>query len=229
MTTTGTYAYNPSASDLVLNAFRQIQISRRDLTAEHLIDAYDSFSLLLIDLSNRNPLRWGLENQSQILSSGTATYTLTNRTLAIAIAYLDTTVGSDTVSRVIGPISATEYAAIPLKGTQAPPTSYWFNLQTTPTITLYPTPDSTATYTMRMVTFRQMQDVQLDSGVTVDAPYRFLDALATGLAARLAQIYRPEEEDKLNARYEMRMNLAKRTDQERAPLFLTPGLSGYFR
>lgn len=229
MTSSGTYAYSPSNSDLVLNAFAQIQLRRTELTTHHLVDASTAFNLLMVDFSNRNPHRFMLETQSQVLTPGTASYILTNRTLAISIAYIDITVGSDTVSRVIGPISATEYAAIPNKGLQAVPTSYWFNLQATPTVTLWPTPDSNATYTLKMVTFRQSQDVGLAGGETLDSPYRFLDALSTGLAARLAQMYRPEQVQALDAKYEQRINLAASRDQENVPLRIIPGMFSYYR
>lgn len=229
MTTTGTYTFAPSAADLILNAYGMIQIRRPELTSQHLEDAYMATNLLMVDFSNRNPNRWGLETQSQVLTASLATYTLSARTISIAIAYIETTSGSITTGRVLGPISASEYAAIPNKATTARPTSYFFSLLDPPTITLWPTPDAAATYTLQMQTFRQMQDVDLRSGTTVDSPYRFLDAFSTGLAARLAETYRPEKADRLLALYEKRFQLAAAQDQENVALFITPGLSGYFR
>jgi hypothetical protein len=237
MTTTGTYTYAPSASDLVINAYSQCQIRRTDLDPQKLQDAYDAFQLLMVDISNRNPNRWSLENQSQVLTASSPTYTLSNRTISIAIAYIDTIVGSDTISRVIGPISATEYGAIPNKGITAPPTSYWFNLQPTPTITLYPVPDNATIYTLRMVTFRQQQDIDITSGQGVDSPYRFLDAITMGLAWRLAKMYPdaliksrgPQVIMEMKKDFDDAFVLASQQDQEDVPIFITPGLSSYFR
>lgn len=229
MTSTSTYAFNPSASDVVLNAFANIQIRRTELTTQHLADAAFQANLLMVDISNRSPNRFCLETQTQVLTPGTAVYTLTNRTLAIALASISTTSGSVTTERVIGPISSTEYAAIPVKAQQAPPTTFMFSLLTTPTITLWPTPDSATTYTLTMTTFRQLQDVDLASGTTLDSPYRFLDSITTGLASRLALMYRPESFDRLNVLYETRFKLAASTDQEDVNLYVTPGLGSYFR
>jgi hypothetical protein len=231
MTSTGTYTFAPSAADIVLNAYSMIQIRRTEMTTQHLQDAYMQSNLLMVDITNRNPLRWGLETQTQVLSA-TSTYTLSNRTIAIPVAYITTTVGSQTIDRVIGPISASEYAAIPNKAQSAPPTSFFFSLLTTPTITLWPVPDASTISlggTLTMQTLRQLQDVDLASGTTLDSPYRFLDAITTGLAARLAEMYRPERAQWLETRYEQKMTLALGRDQEQAPLYITPGLSNYFR
>lgn len=231
MTSTGTFTFAPSAADIVLNAYAMIQIRRTELTTHHLQDAYMAFNLLMVDITNRNPLRWGLETQTQVLSA-TSAYTLTNRTIAIPMAYIRTTVGGASIDRVIGPISASEYAAIPNKDQTAPPTSFFFSLLSTPTITIWPVPDAATLAlggVLHMQTLRQLEDVDLTNGQTLDSPYRFLDAISTGLASRLADMYRPERSDSLLGRYEQKMRLALGRDQEQVPLFITPGLAGYFR
>jgi hypothetical protein len=235
--TTGTYAYAPSAADLVINAFGQCQIRRQELTPQHLQDALECFQLLMVDVSNRNPNQWALEIVSQPLTSGVAAYTLPGRTLAIAIAYIDTVSGGVTTSRVIGPISATEYAALANKGQQGPVTTYWFSLLNPPVITLNPVPDAAVSYTLRMVTFRQQQDIDITGGQGVDSPYRFLDAIANGLAWKLARLYPdklikargPGAIAELKTDYEQAFQLAAAQDQEDVPIFITPGLSGYYR
>lgn len=234
MTTTGTYNFAPSAADIILNAYGMIGIRRPDITQQHLEDAYMAANMLMVDFTNRNPNRWGMETQSQALSEETATYTLTPRTLAIAIAYIDTTQNDVTTSRVLGPISATDYASIANKAQTGTPTSYWLNLLATPEITIWPLvpANSTTSYTLRMQTFRQMQDVALTGGLTIDTPFRFLDAFSTGLAARLAVIY-PEKlktpAAELEALFERRFKLAAQTDQEKTPLYIRPSFSGYYR
>ncbi len=235
MTTTGTYAFNPSAADIILNAFGMIGVRRPEITQQHLEDASIQANMLMVDFSNRNPNRWGMETKTQILDEVTPTYTLDAEVLAISIAYLETTSGGTTTSRVLGPISATDYAAIPQKLNQATPTSYFFSLLTpNPTITIWPVvpSGSSAVYTLKMQTFRQMQDVRIGGGVTIDTPYRFLDAFSTGMAARLAVIY-PEKLKMsiadLDALFEKRFKLAAQLDQERTPMYVRCQMSGYFR
>ena len=98
-----------------------------------------------------------------------------------------------------------------------------------PTITLYFVPDANFTYTLKVLSFRQMQDVAGSGGQTLDTPYRFLDAFTTGLAARLAVIYAPDRAKKLEALFEKRFLIAAEQDQERVGISITPGLGGYFR
>lgn len=232
MASTGTYTFAPSAADIILNAYGMIGVRRPDITQQHLEDAYMQANMLMVDFTNRNPNRWALETQSQVLTADDPDYTLDARTVSIAIAYIDTTANGVTTSRVIGPISAVDYASLANKGQSGPPTSYWFDLQKTPTITLWPVPDDAATYTLKMQTFRQMQDVNLSSGYNFDSPYRFLDAITTGMAARLALIYPPKEPgkaDKLDQLFEKRFTLAAAEDQEDTPLQIMPNMSGYFR
>lgn len=235
MATTGTYSFAPSAADIILNAFGMIGVRRPEITEQHLEDAYMAANMLMVDFSNRNPNRWGMETQTQILTPAVHTYDLTTRTLSIAIAYIDTTQNSVTTSRVLGPISATDYASIANKDQAGQPTSYFFNLLTpTPTITVWPVVplEGNTVYTLRMQTFRQMQDVAIAGGLTVDTPYRFLDAFSTGLAARLGVLYPPKDPAKvqmLDHAFEKRFQLAAQTDQEKTPMYVRPQMSSYYR
>ena len=234
MTTSGTYAYNPVAADVFAAAFSMCGVRRPELTVEHIADAGFQANMVMVDFSNRNPNQWALETQPVSLTAGNNTYSLTNRTIAIAAAYISISVGGTTNDRLMAPMSATEYAAIPIKSQQGFPNSYWLNLSTpTPTIHIYYTPDSAYTYTLNLTTFRQMQDIAAANGQTLDAPYRFLDAFTTGLAARLAinypDIKRPTLAKDLDMLYERRLITAASQDQEDVNLYMVPGLYGYFR
>src|SRR3989304_88680 len=221
MATTGTYAFAPSAGDLILNAFGMIQVRRTQLTQEHLENAHMCASMVVVDFSNRNPNRWAMETQDITLVSGTPTYSLTGRTLAVTLAYTDPPAGPPTAvrSRVLGPLSANDYGSMPTKLQPGRPTSFFFNLLTPiPTISLWPCPDDNGPYLLRLQTFRQMQDVQLSGGVQLDAPYRFLDAALFGIASRLA-VYYPTTPPALSAAdldaaYLQKFQLAASRDQE---------------
>ncbi len=234
MTTTGTYTFAPSAGDLILNAFGMIQIRRPELTQEHLENAYSAASMTMVDFSNRNPNRWAMETQNVSLSEGVPTYNLEARTLAVVLAYIDTTAGGITTSRVLGPISANDYGSLPVKLQPGRSSTFFFNLLSPiPTVSVYPVPDGNGPYTLRLQTFRQMQDVQLAGGVGIDAPYRFLDAALFGIASRLA-IYYPTKPPalsaaELNTMYLDKFNLAAARDQESTPMYVQPMMGGYFR
>ena len=232
MATSGTYAFNPSAADVILNAFGMIGKRRSQIDTEMLENAAYQAQMVGVDFTNRNPNRWQMETFDVPLLNGVATYTLQPQVVAVSIVYIDT-VASPVLTRVIGPLSATEYASQANKTQEGVPTSYFFSLLTPqPTLTLWPVPQATDTHLMRIQTFKQQQDVRLDAGYTLDAPYRFLDAFTFGIASRMAVFYpderRPTLAADLNSAYEAKFKLAAEMDQERVNLKVMPTLTSYF-
>lgn len=226
MATTGTYTFNPSAGDVVLNAFRLCQVRRVDLTTEHLDDAAYWSQMVAVDFSNRQPNQWQVVDLDVSLANGVATYNLPSQVVAVSAVWL---VDDGTNDRIISPMSAVDYASLPNKLQEATPTSYWFDLLSPiSTITLWPVPDAVQFGAMRVKVCRQMQDVRLSGGLTLDVPFRFLEAYTLGLAARLAVIYKPEVAATLDAAAKAAFQLAAGLDQERVALNFQPTLSGYF-
>ena len=226
---TNTYTFAPSAGDLVHYAYSLCNLRRTELSTPHYADAEMAANFAMIEMSNCNPLRFARETIPITLTQGQAVYTLPNRILAVFIATIATGSGQTLVERVLGPISDYQYEAMPNKTEQSPPTSVFFSLLTIPTVTVWPTPDSGGPYTLNVSTFRQMQDVDLTNAYGVDAPYRFIDAFTTNMAARLADSYAPARAADLYMKAEKRMTLAQGRDQETIALSILPGLSSYYR
>jgi len=230
MAATGTYAFNEAASGLMLTAYGRIGIRRTEITAQHLQDAYLESNLLQVELSNRQPNLWTDELYSVPLVSGTATYTLLARMIAIQAAYITTTSGGVSTDRIIWPYSTFEYAAIPDKTQEGPPTSYWFQRLETPLITLWTVPDDAATYVLNLRILHQIQDASLTRGATLNLPYRWLDSWVAGLAARLSQIYKPEMAERMDKMAERAWQIAATEDQERVPIYISAGgMGNYYR
>lgn len=229
MASTGTYAYSPAFSSLVLTAFSRLQIRRTEITAEHMADADQECNLVQVDMSNRLPNLWRRELYEQELTAEDGEYTLPARMMAIQAAYLTKDDGDTTSDTIIWPLSGAEYAALPNKDQTGIPTSYFYNRQTTPTITLWPVPDDTFTYTLKLAIFSQIQDANLTAGYTPDLPYRFFDAFVAKLAHRLSRIYKPEIEDKRKQDADDAWAVAAREDQEDVPIMISVGSEGYWR
>jgi hypothetical protein len=226
---TGTSTFNPSAGDIVLQAFGKLQIRRHELTTYHLEDAAMEANLLMVDLTNRIPHRWLKYDQTIPLVLNTAAYALSANTVSVTIAYLSRTNSSDVV---LGPISAADYAAMPQKTQSGSPSSVYFQLGIPPSVTVWPVPDAaviSAAGALKLMTWRQIQDVDLSGGQGFDSPYRYLDAIATGLAARLAGTYRPEREGKLEDQFEARIARAMKRDQENVNISIAPSFGSYYR
>ena len=230
MTTTSTYAFNPAASNLMLTAFGRCGIRRSALTPEHFADAYNEANLIQVLLANKQPNLWTDELYEVELEEGTATYELNARLIAIQAAFITTDNGDDTTTdRIVWPYSTFEYAAIPNKEQQAPPTAYWYQRLITPQITVWPVPDADETYTLKLRVCRQIQDVSLKGSKTLDLPYRWLDVWVAEMAYRMARIYAPDREDKRKTEAAEAWANAATEDQEQVPLYLAPSLSGYWR
>lgn len=229
MATTGTYAYNPAASNLTLSAFARIGIRRTEITAQHMADAEQEANLTQVEISNRVPNLWANELYTQTLTAGTATYVLPPRLVAFQAAYMTTTTGGVSTDRLIFPYSALEYAAIPDKTSQGQPTTYYLNTLIIPEISFWPVPDANATYTFKARLLRQIQDASLISGASVDMPYRWLDVFVAKLAHRLARIYAQPLEAQRKQDAEEAWAVAATTDQEDVPIYLLPAMSGYWR
>lgn len=228
MTTSGTYAFDPSGGQLMLYAFSQCGIRRTALTQEHLEDARMAMGLMLASWGNNTPNLWTVDLVEETLVAGTATYDVDASTVMILDAYIRTGTGTSQVDRIIWPVSRTEYAAFPNKTMEAPPTVFWFDRTLSPTITLWQVPDDVDTYTLRYYRCTAAQDISLANGQTVGIPQRWLDAFSWGLAARLAVSYAPERAEKLMMIADRALTEAREQDVENVPFYIIPMTSGYF-
>lgn len=228
VTYSGTYNFNPSSGDIIITAFQRIGIRPTEILQSHLQQAVMELNLLQTKLSNLQPNLWDVDLQSTPLVQGTTTYSVPAETVMITNAYIRTGTGTSTVDRLIFPISQTEYAAIPNKTTQSPPTQFWFNRQISPVLVLWPVPDGNGPYTLYYYRVRQIQDATVPGGTNPEIPYRWLDALTAGLAHRLAVVFAPQLEQIRKAEADEAWRIAATQDTENVPLFIAPGLIGYF-
>ncbi len=221
------FNFNPSLGELIIVAFGRINVRPAELTQTHMYQARQAANFVLSEWSALQPNLWEVGLQTIPLVAGSATYTVPAETVMI----MDTIInyGTPSLERMIFPISRTEYMAYPNKDQQGFPTVFWFDRLISPTITFWPVPDSTYSYVAKYYSVRQTMDANLPDGLTVEVPFRFLEAYVSGLAWKLAEIYAPAIEDKLFQRYQRAWAIAATNDVENVPLVITPGLSGYFR
>ena len=229
MTTSGTYNFNPSLGEVVLNAYARCGVRRTALLQEHMEDARFEANLMFSDWSNKGVNLWKVDRVSVPLIQGQTTYSVDPTTVMILDAVITTGTGQSQFDRVIMPISRTEYSQTPNKNLQAPPTVFWFDRLIQPTVTVWPVPDQSNYYTLNYYRVIQIQDAELPNGQTLDIPYRWLDAMCAGLAARVGAIYAPDRAALLEAKAAQAYTVASTQDTENVPLYIMPGLSGYYR
>lgn len=230
MTATGTYNFGPAIANLTLAAFGRIQIRPPEITAQHLASADVEANLVQVAIGNRQPLLWRQEIFEIELAEDDEEYALPTRLIAIRDAYLTTTVSNVSTDRVVWPLSATEYDALPDKTLAAPPQSYMVTKAMSPTVKVWPVPDADDRYTLKLRILSQIQDASLRGGTTLDLPYRALDVWVAGLAHRMARVWKPELEVQRKADYEDAWRDFTSSDvEDGVPLYVSPSFSAYYR
>ena len=230
MSTSGTYGYAPTSGEFVLNAFGRIGVRRTELTQQHLADAANEANLVQVEFSNRQPNLFMAETYDVTVVAGTATYVLPARFVSPMSVWLTITPSGGTAfDRIISPISTVDYTSLPNKEMVAQPTTYWFQRQVIPQITLWPVPSDDVDIVLHLRILSQPQDATLTAGLQPQMPYRWYDAFTAALAWRLAVIYAPDKEQARRADAERAWTIAATEDIEYTPMYVMPGIGGYFR
>lgn len=227
MTSSGTWNFALTNAQIVEAAYSLCGIRRTALIAEHMVDARIHLNLLFSDWANEQPNLWEVDLVTVPLIAGQATYSVDAKTIMILDAYLSFN-GAPLSNRLIFPISRSEYASYSNPTAQGVPSVYWFDRTLNQTVTLWLVPDQTSTYTLNYYRVTQIQDANLSGGETPDLPYRWLNAVVTGLAARLAKIYAPALEDKRQMDADKAWNRAATQDVENVDMVIAPMLGGYY-
>jgi len=212
-----------------LDAFERCGIGIAQLEQKHFYTARRQLNLMLSsEWSNKQVNLWKVELNSQLLTQGTAAYTLPARVVMVLDAYRSTTTAGVQTDIFMTPISRDDYAAYPSKATQAPPTQYWFDRLITPTFTTYPVADAGGPYTVNYYACVNVQDANLAGGETPDVPNRWFDAMCAGLAYRLARVYAADKMAMLKADYQDAWTAAATQDIENVPIRIIPKMGGYW-
>lgn len=225
--TSGTFNFFPSNAGVIESAFARIGKPRTELTETMLLDGVAELNFYLTSFNDLGPNLAQVDLQSFTMVQGQATYTVPTNTVTILDVYVS--FGSPTIDRYLYGLSRTEYAAIPNKTQQATPTQYWFDRTANPTLTFYFVPDGNGPYTLNYYRFRQVQDATIANGVQPEVPNRALDCLVAGLSHRLSRIYARDLEAQRKADAAEAWAIYAKQDTEFAPMYLMPGLHGYWR
>ncbi|WP_376956392.1 hypothetical protein ABNQ39_00185 (plasmid) [Azospirillum sp. A26] len=222
MTASGTYTFTLDASEIMAEAWERCGKDPATLEGWQTRSARKSLNLMFIDWSNSGASNlWAVERQTLALTAGTDSYTLPVGTVDVIEANLF----DGSTETVLTMLTRDQYAAIPVKTTQARSSQFWVErILPLPVIHLYATPDQA--YTLIYYRIRQLQDI---GGMTetLDAPALWLEAICAGLAARLAQKWVPEREVSLGQAAAMAYAKAAGETRERAPFTAQPNMSFY--
>lgn len=219
MATSGTTAFAPDFTDVAEEAYERCGKEMR--SGYDLRTARRSLNLLTIEWINRGINFWTLEEGTIPLVAGTATYNLPTDTVDILEHVIRTSAGSTASQTDIAltRVSMATYSNIPNKLLQGRPLEVMVDrAQATPTVTLWPIPDDTTTWTLVYWRMRRIEDI--GTGVnTPDIPFRFYPAYIAGLAYYLSLKIPGMDPNRilaLKADYEAQFDFAAGEDRDRS-------------
>ena len=221
MATSGTTTFDLDIDDIIQEAYERT--GARTNSGYDLKSARRSLNILFSEWGNRGVHLWKVALQEQLLTAGTQTYTAPTNTNDILEAYISTTTGttSSTNDVSLTKISRSEYAALPNKGSTGQPSQYYVDRQTTPTITLYQTPDaSTYTY-LKFYYLKRIEDAGAYTNQG-DVVFRFIPCMVAGLAYYLSMKYNPQVVQQNKLIYEDELSRALNEDGQRTSVYITP-------
>jgi hypothetical protein len=211
----------PDMPDLFEEAYERLGLELR--SGYDLKTARRSFNLLTLEWQNRGLNLFTIDSGTQVLTAGTATYTMPNDTIDLIEHQLRTGTGTNQIDTNLERISVSTYAQQTNKNTQGRPTQiYVQRLATSTTVTLWPVPDSTQTYTLLYYRLKGIDGISSGIGTTAAIPPRFVPALVAGLAYQLAVKKKPELAGMLKQEYEMQFDLAAGEDEDRSSVSFVP-------
>lgn len=224
MSTSGTTAFNPDVNEYIEEAFERCGAELR--SGYDFRTARRSLNLMFADWANRGINMWTIEQGTQTLTQGTATYTLPADTVDLIEHVIRTGAGNESTQAdlQITRISVSTYASIPNKLQQARPIQVWINRQQpAPQFTVWPIPDGSQTYQFVYWRLRRIQDAGSGSN-TEDIPFRFINALTAGLAYYLSMKIpgAVERMPMLKQQYDEAWELASTEDREKAAVRFVP-------
>ncbi len=221
MATSGTTTFDLDIDDIIQEAYERC--GARTNSGYDLKSARRSLNILFSEWGNRGVHLWKVELKEQLLTNGTATYTAPTNANDILEAYISTTTGTTSTTNDVSltKISRSEYAALPNKGSTGQPSQYYVDRQTTPTITLYQTPDA-STYTY--IKYYYLKRIQ-DSGAytnQADVVFRFIPCMVAGLAYYISMKVNPQLTQQNKLVYEDELSRALNEDGQRTSVYITP-------
>ena len=221
MATSGTTAFDLDIDDIIEEAYERCAI--RTNSGNDLRSARRSLNILFSEWGNRGIHLWKVALNTQALTSGTATYSAPSATNDVLEAYISTSSGttSSTTDISLTKISRSDYASKPNKGATGQPSEYYVDRQTTPTITLYQTPDA-STYThLKFYCVKRIEDVGAYTN-QADVAFRFIPCMVAGLAYYLSIKVNPQLVQQNKLIYEDELKRALEEDGQRTSVYITP-------
>ena len=228
MAVSGSKDFELDVADYVEEAFERCGLELR--TGYDLKTATRSLNLMLAEWANRGLNQWTVAQKTIPMVADTTVYDVdsTNPTATIDVldVFIRETIGGTATDVPLSRMSRAEYSHVATKTSTGKPNQFYVNKLLSPTITVWPAPDKSSTYTVYVNALSRMDDA--DAGAnTMQVPFRFYPCLAAGLAYYIALKKAPDRVQMLKSLYEEEFDRALSQDEERASFRVSPDLRSY--
>lgn len=231
MTTSNSATRTFDLMEMIEEAYEQAGVQMVQ-SGNDLRSAHRSLDLLTSEWANRGINLWTVEEASVPLVEGSSAYNLPEDTVDLIDYYIRMNAGDSSSQRDIKltRIGHGSYAAISNKLSSGRPNSIFIErLRDQPIARLWPVPDGQQEYILVYYRLRRIQDAGRGQYTnTMDAPFRFIPALVTGLAYQVAK-KRSQDFNRINflqQEYIAQLELAQAEDSSRTELRIYPDI-GY--
>jgi len=220
MATSGSRDFDLDVAEIIEEAYERCGLEVR--TGYDAKTARRSLNIMFSEWANRGVNLWTIKQGTLTLTSGTATYTSANGLASPMNDILEVALRRSGTDYEVERISRGEYLDIPTKTTDGRPSQFYFNRQTSPEITLWPTPEN-STDQLVYYYITRIEDADALTNTT-DVPYRFIPCMVSGLAYYMSIKKAPERVQLLKAVYEEEFQRAADEDEDRVSLKLMPDI-----
>lgn len=220
MATSGSRDFDLDVAEIIEEAFERCGLELR--TGYDAKTARRSLNVMFSEWANRGINLWTVRQATLTLTSGTATYTSSNGLASPMNDLLEVALRRSSTDFEMERISRGDYLNIPNKSTTGRPSQFFFNRQTSPELTVWPTPENSTDQVVYYYITRIEDADKLTNNA--DVPYRFIPCMVSGLAYYLAIKKAPERVQFLKNVYEEEFQRAADEDEDRVSLKLAPDI-----
>lgn len=236
------YAYQPSTSDVMLEAFDRCRVRPTAITRDQIMSGLRSLNLELLSWSNLGVNLWKVQaftiqivaNQATYVA-GTGVTNIPEQAVSMLECYYSIINGGGAgvnIDRIMLPMSRTQYDELPNKSQSGnQPSLFWFEKLNSPRVTFWQPPlDGYPTAQISGHVLAQVSRASLGDGATPDIPYQAYDALCAKLAQRLARKFvdDPKLRDEIKADATEAWELFSDTNREDVNLTIMPDMGTYY-
>lgn len=218
----------PDIAELFEEAYERAGLSMR--SGYDVKTARRSLNLLTLEWQNRGLNLFTIDSGTQVLTAGTASYTMPADTIDLIEHQLRTGSGVNQVDTSLERVSVSTYAQQTNKNVVGRPTQIYVARNASDvTVTLWPVPDTTTPYTLLYYRLKGIDGLASGVGTSAAVPPRFIPALVSGLAYHIA-MKKPEAISRaaaLKAEYEQQFELAAGEDEDRSSVRFVPDMGTF--